>query len=115
MEISTIIEIVTVIVTLILGVVAKKSKFIDSNKIPIQNLIIGIFSFAIDYIITKDFNTALIFSGLLAGGTYDLLKNLKQLSNINDDNNVEKYQISTNEVPKALNENELENELESEE
>lgn len=79
MEISTIIQIITVIITLILGVVSKKSKFIDSKKIPIQNLVIGIASFVINYIITKDINGALIFSGLLAGGTYDLLKNLKEL------------------------------------
>lgn len=79
MDTNTIIQIATVVITLILGVISKKSKFIDSKKIPIQNLVIGILSFGIDYIITKDFNTALIFSGLLAGGTYDLIKNLKEL------------------------------------
>ena len=82
MDISTIIQIVTVLVTLVLGLISKKCKFVDSKKIPIQNLIIGIISFVIDYVITKDMNAALIFSGLLAGGTYDLLKNLKELDDL---------------------------------
>lgn len=79
MDINTLIQFATVIITLILGIIAKKSKFINSKKIPIQNLAIGIIAFIGDYIITKDFNAALIYSGLLAGGTYDLLKNLKEL------------------------------------
>lgn len=79
MDIATIIEIVTVIVTLILGRLSKKYLFLKSNLIPIQNLVIGCISFIINYIITKDIHTSLIFSGLLAGGTYDLLKNLKQI------------------------------------
>lgn len=80
MDVNSIIEIVTIVVTLILGIISKKSNFINSKKIPIQNLIIGIISFVIDYIITKDFNASIMFSGLLAGGTYDLLKNLKKIS-----------------------------------
>ena len=84
MEITTIIEIVTVIVTLILGFIAKKVALFKTNLIPVQNLIIGCVSFVAYYIITKDINTALIFSGLLAGGTYDLLKNLKQIGKNED-------------------------------
>lgn len=79
MEIQNIIEIVTILITLILGFVAKKNPRFNNKRIPIQNLLIGIASFVIDYIITKDINGSLIFSGLLAGGTYDLLKNLKEL------------------------------------
>lgn len=79
MEISTIIEIITVLVTLILGRLSKKYFFIKSNLIPVQNLIIGCISFILNYIVTKDVHTSLIFSGLLAGGTYDLLKNLKEI------------------------------------
>lgn len=96
MDVNNIIEIVTVVVTLILGIISKKSNFINSKKIPIQNLIIGIISFVIDYIITKDFNASIMFSGLLAGGTYDLLKNT--------------YFILNNEVPKQLDEEILESE-----
>ena len=76
MNTNTIIELVTVFVTLILGFISKKSKFIDSKKIPIQNLILGIVYFIIDYVVSKDFNAALLFSGLLAGGTYDFTKNV---------------------------------------
>ena len=79
MEISVIIEIVTVLVTLFLGRLSKKYFFIKSNLIPVQNLIIGCISFILYYIMTKDIHTSLIFSGLLAGGTYDLLKNLKEI------------------------------------
>jgi len=79
MEIQNIIEIVTILITLILGFVAKKNPRFNNKRIPIQNLLIGIASFVIDYIITKDINGSLIFSGLLAGGTYDLVKNLKEL------------------------------------
>lgn len=79
MEIQNIIEIVTILITLILGFVAKKNPRFNNKRIPIQNLLIGIASFIIDYIITKDINGSLIFSGLLAGGTYDLVKNLKEL------------------------------------
>lgn len=80
MEISYFIGVFTIIITWILGYLAKKSKFINNNMIPIQNIIIGIVSFVVDYIITKDFNGALLFSGLVAGGSYDLLKSLKQIS-----------------------------------
>lgn len=96
MDVNSIIEIVTVVVALILGIISKKNNFINSKKIPIQNLIIGIISFVIDYIITKDFNASIMFSGLLAGGTYDLLKNI--------------YFIFYNEIPKQLDEGMLESE-----
>lgn len=80
MEISYFIGIFTIIITWILGYLAKKSKFINNNMIPLQNIAIGIISLIIDYIITKDFNGALLCSGLIAGGSYDLLKSLKQIS-----------------------------------
>lgn len=79
MELSYIIGIVTIIVTYILGELAKKYEFISKNKIPLQNLIVGFLAFGIDYIITKDANASLVFSGLIAGGSYDLAKCLKQI------------------------------------
>ena len=87
MEIATIIEIVTVVVTLVLGRLSKKYLFLKSNLIPVQNLIIGCISFVLNYIVTKDIQTSLIFSGLLAGGTYDLLKNLKEIKG-SDENDI---------------------------
>lgn len=96
MEISTIMEIATVVITLILGYVAKKNPKFNNKRIPVQNLLIGIASFVINFIVTKDINGSLVFSGLLAGGTYDLLKNT--------------YFILNNEVPKQLDEEILESE-----
>lgn len=84
MEITTLIEIITVLITLILGFIAKKAKFIKTNLIPIQNLFIGCISFIIYYFVTKDIHVALMFSGLLAGGTYDFVKNLIQIGKNED-------------------------------
>ena len=46
--------------------------------IPLQNLTIGIIFALVEWIITKDFNLAVAMSGLMAGGTYDLVKNINQ-------------------------------------
>ena len=71
--------IVTMIITFILGIIAKKNPKINSNLIPIQNLLIGIVTSVIYYIITKDVSLVLTGVGLFTGGTYDLLKNLNAL------------------------------------
>ena len=76
---KNIIEIVTIVVTLILGLVTKKFTNLSSKKIPIQNLLIGIIVAIIEFIITKDFSTAIAFSGLAGGGTYDFIKNTYML------------------------------------
>lgn len=72
------ISLVTVIVTLILGVISKKIPKISNKLIPIQNLLVGVIIAAIEWIITKDFSTAIALSGLIAGGTYDLVHNLQK-------------------------------------
>lgn len=77
---ENIIEIITVLITLVLGYVAKRNPKFNNKRIPLQNLLIGLASFVINFIITRDINGSLVFSGLLAGGTYDLLKNLKKIS-----------------------------------
>jgi uncharacterized membrane protein YeaQ/YmgE (transglycosylase-associated protein family) len=79
MEISEILSIVTFFVTLICGVIAKKHPKIDNKIIPVQNIAIGVVMAIIDYIITKDFTTAIAVSGLVAGGTYDIIHNLNKL------------------------------------
>lgn len=84
MDLTTIISIVTVIVTFILGLISKKSKWVSNNLIPLQNLLIGVIACVIDWIITKDFNAALIGVGLFTGGVYDLGKNLKALGENNN-------------------------------
>ena len=76
---TNIVSLVTFAVTLILGVLAKKSTFINNKTIPIQNILIGVIVAIIEWIITKDFNSAIAFSGVVAGGTYDIFHNLKKL------------------------------------
>ena len=69
-------NLITFIVTLILGLIAKKYKKINTYLIPLQNLLIGIVMMIIEFIMTKDLNMSIMLSGLLAGGTYDLFHNL---------------------------------------
>lgn len=85
---------VTVIVTFILGLIAKKIPWFKNNLIPVQNLIIGIVMAVIYWIISKDFSVAIALSGLAAGGTYDFFKNLLLITkskdeSVNDEQNEE--------------------------
>lgn len=79
MELTEILTIVTIVVTWVLGFLAKKSKFINNNLIPIQNILIGLIIAIIEWIITKDFSTAIALSGLIAGGSYDVFHNLEKI------------------------------------
>lgn len=79
MELTQIITLVTFVVTLILGFVSKKSKFVSNNLIPIQNVLVGIIIAIIEWILTKDFNAAIALSGVIAGGTYDVFHNIKKI------------------------------------
>ena len=79
MTLEYLISLITVIVTLVLGIVSKKSPKIKNNLIPIQNLLIGTIVAIVEWIITKDFNSAIALSGLIAGGTYDIIHNLEKL------------------------------------
>ena len=47
--------------------------------IPIQNISIGLSVALIEWIITKDFQVAIAVSGLIAGGTYDVFRNLEKI------------------------------------
>lgn len=85
MELTQIITIVTMIVTWVLGIVSKKSKWIKNNLIPVQNLLIGVIVAVIEWIITGDFSVAIALSGLLAGGVYDIPSNLAKLKEDNSE------------------------------
>lgn len=74
---------ITIIVEIILGFVSKKNPKISNKIIPIQNLLIGFIVAVVEYIITKDFNTAIAISGLIAGGTYDIVHNLRKMKESN--------------------------------
>lgn len=76
---ETILSLITIIVTLILGILAKKSTFINNKMIPIQNIAIGLIFALIEWIITKDFKLAIASSGLIAGGMYDIAHNLEKI------------------------------------
>lgn len=84
MDIATIpldiwITIVTVIVTILIGELTKKFTKLESKKIPLQNLAIGLIVCIIQYAITKDINTAVAVSGLMSGGIYDAGKAIKEI------------------------------------
>lgn len=79
MEVTQIIQIVTIMVAWILGVVSKKSTFINNKLIPIQNILVSLIVAAIEWIVTKDFSTAIALSGLIAGGSYDIFHNLEKI------------------------------------
>lgn len=79
MELNDILTIVSILVTWILGIIAKKSNVIKNNFIPVQNLFIGLIMAIVEWIITKDFKVALGLSGLIAGGAYDVFHNLEKI------------------------------------
>ena len=79
MEISTLISLVTIIVTWVLGIVSKKYTKLNNKLIPIQKILVGLIIALIEWIVTKDFKVAIALSGIIAGGTYDIFHNLEKL------------------------------------
>lgn len=87
MGIAEIVAIVTFVITYICGIIVKKIPQISNKLIPLQNLAIGIVVAVIEWIITKDFSTAIMLSGLMAGGVYDIGHNLKKLFEVKNESN----------------------------
>lgn len=79
MELETIITLVTIVITWLCGILAKKSTWLNNNLIPIQNIVIGLIVAVIEWIVTKDFKLAIALSGLIAGGSYDVIHNIKKI------------------------------------
>lgn len=79
MELATIISLVTIVVTFVCGLIAKKVSWFNNKLIPIQNLAIGIIAGIIYYYITKDLNVVIMAVGLGTGGAYDIVSNLNKL------------------------------------
>lgn len=79
MNLEAIIMLVTMVVTFFCGLIAKKVSWFNTNLIPIQNILIGVIVAVIEWIITKDFSTAIAISGLIAGGIYDIGHNLQKM------------------------------------
>ena len=74
MNTEIIMSLITIVVTFILGLIAKKVSWVSDNLIPLQNLVIGIIVSLIYYFMTKDVSINIALSGLLSGGTYDIFK-----------------------------------------
>lgn len=79
MELSTLISLVTIIVTWLLGYISKRSTWVNNRIIPIQNILIGLIVATVEWIVTKDFKIAIALSGIIAGGTYDVFHNLEKI------------------------------------
>ena len=79
MEITELITLVTIIVTWVLGIISKEYTALNNKLIPIQNILVGVIVAIIEWVITKDFSTAIALSGLIAGGSYDIFHNLEKL------------------------------------
>jgi len=79
MYLNEIVSILTIVITWILGYLAKRYNWINKHLIPLENLFIGVSVAIIEYIITKDFSTSIALSGLIAGGTYDIVHNLQKI------------------------------------
>lgn len=73
-----VISFVTIIVTWILGKLAKKSKLVQNERIPIQNLTIGICVTLIYYAITKDWSMVVASGSPVATLLYDIVHNLRK-------------------------------------
>lgn len=80
MSLETIFTLVTMVVTFLCGLIAKKSEWFNNNLIPIQNIFIGVSMAIIELIITRDFSFAIATSGLIAGGIYDIGHNLNKIN-----------------------------------
>lgn len=81
METNEILSIITFIVTLLCGILAKKCPKISNQIIPIQNILIGLIFAVVEWVITKNFSTAIALSGIVAGGAYDTVHNLVKIYN----------------------------------
>ena len=87
MGITEIIALVTFVVTFIGGLIVKRIPQISNKLIPLQNLAIGLIVAVIEWIITKDFSTAIMLSGVMAGGVYDIGHNIKKLFEVKNEGN----------------------------
>lgn len=79
MDAHTIISVTTILVTFLLGLIAKKVEWFSNNLIPLQNLFIGVIAGGIYYGITKDISLVITTIGLGTGGAYDLGYNFVKL------------------------------------
>ena len=78
-----------IIITYIMGILAKKFDWIESKYIPVQNLLIGIFAGVLSFLVGLSDNiivsiVACLIGSFTAGGLYDTLKTKKKGETEND-------------------------------
>ena len=73
-----IIQAVTIVVTWFFGKLAKKSTLIQNERIPIQNLTIGIIATLIYYAVTGNWSMVVMSGSPIATLLYDIQHNLKK-------------------------------------
>ena len=82
MTIENIFVFSTAVISYVFGLLAKKFNWVESKYLPIQNFAIGLVSALLYYLIidNSDISNAVVmaFSGLIAGGFYDLTKTKKE-------------------------------------
>lgn len=78
-NVETIITLASMVITWVLGFLAKKSPYINNNLIIIQNIVVGLIASGIYFFITKDVSTAITLSGLFAETGYNLIHNIEKL------------------------------------
>ena len=76
---EAIVTLLTMILTWILGFIAKRCPYVNNNLIIIQNIVIGLIVSLFYYIVTKDFNLAITLSGVFADSGYNLIHNVEKL------------------------------------
>ena len=61
-----------------LGFLLSVVLFAEITK-PVQGILIGCIIAAVEWIVTGDFSVAIALSGLIAGGSYDIVHNLQKM------------------------------------
>lgn len=77
-NIETIITVSTVIITWVCGELAKKSKRILNNRIPIQNIIIAVFMTSLYWFATGDISMTVASGSPIATLIYDAIHSIKK-------------------------------------
>lgn len=89
-NIEIILSFISMIITWVLGGLSKKSPYINNNLIIIQNILVGLASGTLYYIITKNFSLAITMSGIFAETGYNLIHNIQKLIESTSHNNISK-------------------------
>lgn len=79
-NIDVIIAFVTMVVTYILGKIAKKSEKISNNLIAFQNIAIAVIMSAIYYFATGDFSMVIASASPIATLLYDAIHSLEKMA-----------------------------------